>query len=175
MLRSVGRWFALAIVIGFSSGVALADCEECKAVRAESVSDWRNPIHYPTLVAAIQWNEQRLDANTSVRFGSWTVWFGAPTHVASYVQFGAADAGFIYIMGERVVGKSVTGHGDRLRGKSLRCINAAAGESTCSLDFDLRVGGACQMNIWYVSGSTHYPDKDQHLRIPCPQALEFVR
>jgi hypothetical protein len=130
-------------------------------VRADIVQDWQNPIHYPARVIAVQWENGRLDAKTSMKLGAWTMSFGPPVQCA--VDFHFPDGRSLAIGGDNC---DIAGSAAPYR-KRFHCRNAAVGDRFC----DLALLPKCQLRIYYTK--TYIPDN--WIDIPCPTALELAQ
>ncbi|MDE2165312.1 MAG: hypothetical protein KGJ66_03105 [Alphaproteobacteria bacterium] len=129
--------------------------------RADVVQDWRNAANYPARVTAVIWGNTRLDANHSVRFGSWTVRFAAPTYVAAYIILPQPDTPVRLIK-----------IGNEIADQSPRCSNAVAGERSCFFQFLLSPLQGCEIDTYMGSGVGH-TSNSSGFAIPCPTALDL--
>jgi hypothetical protein len=109
--------------------------------------DWHNASNYPARAVAFNFGSGVLDSNHSVRFGSWTVSFGAhglPTMIAK-------DSGGKYY---------VTGFPPY----PLVCTNAVSGQAGCAIFLYLTNPNRCDLAA-----------DDFHFSIPCPASITFQR
>jgi hypothetical protein len=115
-------------------------------------ADWHDPTNYPARVLAFTFGSSVLDADHSVRFGSWTVSFGAhglPTMVGTNG-------------GE---GKSWTA---AFPPPTLVCINAVLGQTGCTI-----VLSALNPDTCFIGFAPALDANVQTLTIPCPTSVTF--
>ena len=144
--------------------LALALLAPIGQARAEMVRDWRNAMHYPARVMGVHWDNGRLDARSSVRFGAWTVSFGPPVHFALYFQFPDGTPSVIAIGGDNPDVNARTGSR-----KLFHCSSAAVGGRLCSLSFHPGAG-RCQLLLYTTRWVA-----DTYIDISCPNALDLAR
>ena len=128
---------------------------------AEIVQNWQDAANYPARVVAVYWDDRRLDANSTVRFGAWTVRFSAPAHIATYVDTPGTPARLIAL-------------GSVVANESLRCSNAVVGEQNCYLQFWLTGNHACLVGTFTGSGARNVANLET-FDIACPTALDLAQ
>jgi hypothetical protein len=124
--------FLLASVLAASAAPAWAE-------------DWHNASNYPARAVAFNFGSGVLDSNHSVRFGSWTVSFGAhglPTMLAK-------EGGSKYYV---------------TADQPLVCTNAVSGKAVCAIYLILTSPEQCTLDT-----------DNFHLSIPCPTSITFQR
>jgi len=147
----VGGLICIAlVVVGFAA-----------FARADMVQDWRNPVNYPARVLAVIWNSGRLDANSPMKFGAWTVHFDSETPLVADLT--------------ELFGKPLQiGIGNPKAQITLKCSNAIVGERRCVLIFGFNPD-RCSLDTYsYFDISVGQADM-QLIDIPCPTALDLQR
>jgi hypothetical protein len=134
---------------------------------AGEVQNWESPMHYPARLIAVRWENGRLDARTSMKFGAWTISFGPPLHFVLYYRLGDGHRGL------SLGGDNADAHGSAAPARKLfHCSNAAVGGRFCSLHFKLNNREAeCELLIYYTK--TYLAD--DYIDIPCPTSLELAQ
>lgn len=134
---------------------ALALLVVAAPARAEMVQNWQDAANYPARVAALYWGSTRLDANSSVRFGAWTVRF-APQgqYIATWLDLPDVSPRTM----EVIVGNELDAS------KALVCTNAVSGQEKCQLNFILHPGQRPYCEIL---------KRENSFVIPCPTALDL--
>jgi hypothetical protein len=119
--------------------------------RAETVVNWRDPANWPAQVTAIQFGNQRLSANSSIRFGSWTVRF--ENNSSTIMRYAATpEMANVFAYG-------------------LVCSNSVVGTNGCGIYFG--TGGSMHGKCRVAKNGldSEYWSVD----IPCPSSIDVTR
>jgi hypothetical protein len=114
--------------------------------------DWHDPINYPAQVTAFNFGSGVLNSNHSVRFGSWTISFGAHGSPTMRETNGGN-------------GRSWTAS---FPPPALVCANSVLGRTGCTIVLSALNPDFCMIGF--------VPPLDanvQTLKIPCPTSLTF--
>jgi hypothetical protein len=117
-------------------------------------SDWHGVTNYPARVSAFTFSSGVLSPNHPVRFGAWTVSFGAQSSQTIYVQ---QTGGYSWFH----TGKPY----------SLICANSVLGQTTCAMWLEpasQRTAERCRMALLPNLGTIDTLD------IPCPTSVTFL-